>query len=200
MSLKLIVGPMFSGKTTTLIETIENEYVDSSSVLIIVSKKNTRYGGQLVTHDGATTDIENVVVADKLDEIDRELLSKHQVFAIDEGHFFDDLFDFLQKWTIRSTKNVIVAMINGYHDLKAPKQLGEIIGLVDDLIYLKTKRCYYCSQKPACFSHRYEWSEPDDWVGGSEKYRALCRDCYRKKCTNHANRRRCRPYYRSKIE
>ncbi|CAN4126977.1 unnamed protein product [Withania somnifera] len=51
--LHVVVGPMFAGKTTTLLKRIKSERSNGRSVAIIKSDKDTRYGlDSIVTHDG----------------------------------------------------------------------------------------------------------------------------------------------------
>ncbi|KAK8576060.1 hypothetical protein V6N12_063708 [Hibiscus sabdariffa] len=49
----VIVGPMFAGKTTTLLRRIQAESNNGRIVAVIKSSKDTRYGlDSIVTHDG----------------------------------------------------------------------------------------------------------------------------------------------------
>uniref|UniRef100_A0A9I9DXP7 thymidine kinase n=1 Tax=Cucumis melo TaxID=3656 RepID=A0A9I9DXP7_CUCME len=49
----VILGPMFAGKTTTLLRRIQSESCNGRNVAIIKSNKDTRYGlDSIVTHDG----------------------------------------------------------------------------------------------------------------------------------------------------
>ncbi|CAK9182255.1 unnamed protein product [Ilex paraguariensis] len=49
----VIVGPMFAGKTTTLLRRIKSESSHGRNVALIKSNKDTRYGlDSIVTHDG----------------------------------------------------------------------------------------------------------------------------------------------------
>ncbi|KAM0072826.1 putative thymidine kinase [Helianthus debilis subsp. tardiflorus] len=49
----VIVGPMFAGKTTTLLHRIRSEATNGRNIALIKSSKDTRYAiDSVVTHDG----------------------------------------------------------------------------------------------------------------------------------------------------
>jgi len=53
MSLRLIMGPMFAGKTTKIIELLSNPFYKNMKSLNINYSKNNRYGtDENITHDG----------------------------------------------------------------------------------------------------------------------------------------------------
>jgi thymidine kinase len=90
--LELILGPMFSGKTTRLIE-IYNKYNRSSKKICVVNYSlDTRYHNEMLsTHDKVmipcifSTTINELFTSDNLKEAD--------IVLINEGQFFEDIYE-----------------------------------------------------------------------------------------------------------
>ncbi|KAK4798135.1 hypothetical protein SAY86_030461 [Trapa natans] len=111
----VILGPMFAGKTSSLLQRIESESCNGRKVAVIKSNKDTRYGlDSIVTHDGAKfqcmalanlSSFKQMFGADAYDELD--------VIGIDEAQFFEDLYDFCQEAADRDGKIVVVAGLDG---------------------------------------------------------------------------------------
>ncbi len=103
----LIVGCMFSGKTTELIARVER--YPSESVLAIKHAIDTRFGRiAIISHGGKSLDATTVSCA-------REILNLVQagtrVVAIDEGHFFDlDLMDAIAMLNRRRMDVVVTSL------------------------------------------------------------------------------------------
>ena len=94
--LEIILGPMFSGKTSKLIDIYKQYTFCNMSVLVINHSADTRYSHttELCTHDGKKIDCIQVtklqdILADYID-----LFTGNQPVAvlINEGQFFPDLY------------------------------------------------------------------------------------------------------------
>ncbi|KRH36567.1 hypothetical protein GLYMA_09G011500v4 [Glycine max] len=111
----VIVGPMFAGKTTSLLRRIQSETTNGRNVAIIKSSKDTRYGlDSIVTHDGAELPcwaLENLSSFKQKFGIDA--YEKLDVIGIDEAQFFDDLYEFCLQAADHDGKTVIVAGLDG---------------------------------------------------------------------------------------
>ena len=87
-SIELIIGPMFSGKTTELIRIIRRNIFAKKSCIIVKYKHDTRYS----IEDVSTHDLQQAkaISCHNIEEVYPELL-KYQVIGIDEGQFFKDV-------------------------------------------------------------------------------------------------------------
>ena len=86
--LELIIGPMFSGKSTELIRKIRLAKTINKKVLVIKPKLDNRYdNNKLVSHSFESEICETV---DNLESID-EIIIHYDLIVIDEGQFFSDL-------------------------------------------------------------------------------------------------------------
>jgi len=93
-SIELIVGPMFSGKSTELQRRIRRHIIAKRDCIVIKYYKDTRYSDdKMATHDQQFL---KAMAAAKLEPIFESLL-EHDVIGIDEGQFFPDVIFFLIK-------------------------------------------------------------------------------------------------------
>jgi thymidine kinase len=170
--LEIILGPMFSGKTTHLVD-LYNYYKKSGiSVIVVNYSADKRYDDNMLsTHDlimipcifidNLSFNINNLLIAD--------------VILINEGQFFLDLYENVKTLVDEYKKRVHICGLDG--DFKRNK-FGNILDLIpisDSVIKLQSK-CNNCS-KPAIFSHR-KTKEIEQVVIGSYNYVPLCRNCY----------------------
>lgn len=172
-SLEIIIGPMFSGKTTELLRRVGRYQSIGKKSLVINSQRDTRCGDEIKTHDAQSH--RAVKVQDLSDPIIRDNISRFQVVAIDEAQFFGDLVPFV-KWCLYSKHlHVIVSGLDG--DFQQ-NMFGEILHLVphaETCIKLNAL-CVQCNDgTPAQFSARTVSLMDQELVGGSESYQAVCR-------------------------
>ena len=90
--IEIILGPMFSGKSTELIRRCSRYEAIDKTVQIFNHDIDTRCGSdEISTHSHATSK------ATKLTKLmDAKLDPMPDVIGIDEAQFFDDLFEFVQ--------------------------------------------------------------------------------------------------------
>ncbi|KDP42199.1 hypothetical protein JCGZ_02929 [Jatropha curcas] len=174
----VIVGPMFAGKTTTLLRRIESESRDGRNVAIIKSNKDTRYGlDSIVTHDGLKlpcvalpnlSSFRQKFGADAYEQLD--------VIGIDEAQFFEDLYDFCREAADHDGKTVIVAGLDGDYLRKSFGSVLDIIPLADSVTKL-TARCEICGSR-AFFTLRKTEETRVELIGGADVYMPVCRQHY----------------------
>ena len=168
--LHLILGPMFSGKTTKLIE-YSQKYENK---VIINYAGDTRYHPTLLsTHDQIMTPCIQTYELTAL-FCHKEVISAEAIF-INEGQFFGDLFDTVVKWVDEEGKRVFVCGLDGDFQRKPIGDIHLLISLCDTLEKLRA-RCSLCSL-PAPFTWRTS-SEQSQIMIGSDEYIPLCRGCY----------------------
>ena len=179
MSLTVIFGSMYSGKTTELIRRITRYQSIQKRVLVINSKLDNRYScdDAIISHDEYKY---NSMKCKNLHEIDSQLKIQVDVdvVAIDEGQFFPDLKKYVLKFTEEYGKDVIVAGLIG--DFKREK-FGSIIDLLnysDNIVHLKAL-CTNCTNGTLGIFTKKTCNVLDRIdVGSKEKYIAVCRKCY----------------------
>ncbi|KAH7545339.1 hypothetical protein FEM48_Zijuj01G0083000 [Ziziphus jujuba var. spinosa] len=174
----VIVGPMFAGKTTTLLRRIQSESTSGRSVAIIKSNKDTRYGlDSIVTHDGVKlpcwplanlSSFRQKFGPDAYDQLD--------VIGIDEAQFFEDLYDFCREAADHDGKTVIVAGLDGDYLRKSFGCVLDIIPLADSVTKL-TARCELCGKR-AFFTLRKTQETQTELIGGADVYMPVCRQHY----------------------
>ncbi|GLT80197.1 hypothetical protein SLA2020_516500 [Shorea laevis] len=170
----VIVGPMFSGKTTTLLHRIQSESITGRSVAVIKSDKDARYGlDSIVTHDGAKLPCWALANLSSFKEkFGLDAYDKLDVIGIDEAQFFEDLYDFCREAADHDGKTVIVAGLDGDY-------LRRSFGSVLDIIRLAelTARCELCGKR-AFFSLRKTEETQTELIGGADVYMPVCRQHY----------------------
>ncbi|PSS10423.1 Thymidine kinase [Actinidia chinensis var. chinensis] len=174
----VIVGPMFAGKTTTLLRRIKSESSHGRSVAIIKSNKDTRYGlHSIVTHDGEKfpcwplADLSSFRQA-----FGSDAYEKLDVIGIDEAQFFEDLYDFCRKAADYDGKTVIVAGLDGDYLRRRFGSVLDIIPLADSVTKLSS-RCELCGKR-AFFTLRRTEEMQTELIGGADKYMPVCRKHY----------------------
>jgi thymidine kinase len=106
MSLEIILGGMFSGKTSEMIRRLKRFRAINESILVINSSRDTRSESSVLqTHDKATFDC---VKTEYL--VDLELSAN--VIAVDEAQFFKGLRPFVER-ALAANKHVLLAGLDG---------------------------------------------------------------------------------------
>uniref|UniRef100_A0A5B7CD59 Thymidine kinase n=1 Tax=Davidia involucrata TaxID=16924 RepID=A0A5B7CD59_DAVIN len=174
----VIVGPMFAGKTTTLLHRIKSESSNGRSVAIIKSNKDTRYGlDSIVTHDGVKFPCWPLAdLSSFRQKFGADAYEKLDVIGIDEAQFFDDLYDFCRKAADHDGKTVIVAGLDGDYMRRSFGSVLDIIPLADSVTKL-TARCELCGKR-AFFTLRKTEATQTELIGGADVYMPVCRKHY----------------------
>ncbi|CAO2842428.1 unnamed protein product [Amaranthus hypochondriacus] len=174
----VIVGPMFAGKTSSLLRRIHSEVNNGRKVALIKSNKDTRYEiNSIVTHDGdkypclALHDLSSFK-----QKIGSSAYDELEVIGIDEAQFFGDLYDFCRRAADHDGKTVIVAGLDGDYMRKSFGSVLDVIPLADSVTKL-TARCELCGKR-ACFSLRKTDEKQTELIGGAEVYMPVCRQHY----------------------
>jgi thymidine kinase len=168
--LELIIGPMFSGKTSRLIQIKQKYTVLNKKILTLKPIIDNRYSQQsvIVTHDQNRSEC---ISRFKLSEVYD--IETYDIIIIEEGQFFSDLFEHVIEWC--KTKRVYVAGLNGDANKNLFGNLYKLISHADNIVFL-TALCKVCNDgTPAVFTKKMI---PDDKivdVGGAEMYQAVCR-------------------------
>ena len=193
-SLTIIFGPMFSGKTTRLIQEL-TRFVDvtkdshSTKCLLVNHSFDDRNPDIGVSSHGSSfkgiSDLINITQSDKLEKVDYK---EFDVIGIDEGQFFEDL-EIVCDW-VNSGKNVIISGLISDSFMKPFGKIHTLIPFSDNVIQCHAI-CSEClnfygriitpdslSAMKAAFTYRLENSNSQISIGASDKYVPVCRHHY----------------------
>jgi thymidine kinase len=174
--LEIIIGNMFSGKSSELIRRINREKSINKKILVVNFSGDNRYSSNsIATHDKLKI---NSLKLEKLNDITENMIQQYDSFFIDEGQFFPDLFDAVRGLVDTHKKHVVVSGLDGDCNRN---QFGEICKLIphcDTLDKLKA----YCSKcnngTYAPFTKKKTQSTNLIDIGGADKYIPVCRFHY----------------------
>jgi len=171
-TLQLIIGPMFSGKTTELLKLVRRYRYGKKKVLVIKYAMDQRYDVESVTtHDHVKEEaISKMKLMESIDDIDQ-----YDVIAIDEGQMFDDLEEFVRYCLFEKRKKVLISALDGTYHQKPFKNITNLIPLADKVNKL-TSICNNCGKKSSC-TYRTTKEKKIIVIGGSEMYESRCLYC-----------------------
>lgn len=177
-SIHLIVGPMFAGKTTALLQRVEEEASTGRRVALVKSDKDTRYGlSSIVSHDGRQMPCWAVPsLASFRSQIGEEEYAKVDLIGIDEAQFFKDLCSFCQAAADYEGKTLIVAGLDGDFQRNRFGSILDLVPLADSIVKLSS-HCELCG-KPASFTFRKTDDRNKEVIGGTDIYMPVCRQHY----------------------
>lgn len=173
--LEIITGPMFSGKTSKLIELYKQYTFCNIPVLVINHSSDNRYETtELASHDKITIPC---LLTDTLLNIN--IPSETNIILINEGQFFKDLYQFTLL-LLKQNKTIYISGLDG--DFKQQK-FGEILDLIPlcDKVTKLHSLCSLCKNGcPGIFSLRLT-KDLEQTLIGVNNYIPVCRQCYNNK-------------------
>tara|TARA_B100000214_G_scaffold375580_1_gene362917 strand:- start:7517 stop:8116 length:600 start_codon:yes stop_codon:yes gene_type:complete len=186
--LKVIMGPMTSGKTTELIREYNRHLHCDFKCCFINHKSDIRFGSDecdfTSTHNNIT--VKNTTTCKNLNDFFNfydnpyEKSEEYDIYFINECQFFKDLYDCVD-WLVNSkNKRVYVCGLDGDFRRQKFGTLLDIIPLCDDVLKIKAL-CKECKVADAIFTYRNVENEEQFMIGDTAIYEALCRRCYNKK-------------------
>lgn len=174
--LDLIIGPMFSGKSSEIIKRIRNFKMSNKKYIVIKPSIDNRYDlNKIISHDN---DSETCVMVNDITLVTDEQIENYDIIIIDEGQFFENLKDKVLYWVEKLNKYIIIGGLDGDF-LRNP--IGDIIKLIpyaDDYVKLKAM-CTHCTDgTKAIFSHKLKNKSEIIEIGEYNLYVPLCRKHY----------------------
>jgi len=189
--LEIILGSMYSGKTSRLVEIYKQCKFCSIPVAVINHSIDNRYDNEMLsTHDKVKIPC---IKTDKLFDIwadyisledneniprvnDKFKLGTSEVILINEGQFFPDLEEFVRV-LLKNGKKIYVCGLDGDFERKKFGQILDLVPLCDKVTKL-TSLCSICKNgTPGIFSKRITF-EKEQTIVGSDNYIPVCRTCY----------------------
>jgi thymidine kinase len=177
MSLEVVLGPMWAGKSSTILGTIRRYKAIGWDILVLTSSLDDRYG----EHTICSHDRENhpaTAVKELMPVLDTETYQKAKLIVLEESQFFPDLLAFVKSAVDRDGKHVVAVGLDGDSERRPFGQMLELIPLCDTVRKI-TSLCADCGDgTPALFSHRRVQVDSQVAVGASTLYEPLCRKHY----------------------
>jgi thymidine kinase len=192
--IELIVGPMFSGKSTELLRRVRRYQCADEACVVVRYENDDRYDASspesgetsgdgvigdikpVATHDRDFSVPDETVSASRLQDIwDEPAVARASVVAIDEGQFFPDVVTACERWA-NAGKVVIVAALDGTFQRRPFDTMQNLISVSEYVTKLQAV-CMVC-HRDAAFSRRLGDETQIEVIGGADKYEAVCRKCY----------------------
>lgn len=174
MSLDIVMGPMFSGKSTYALSYIRRQRAIGKIVLVIKPNIDVRYSVDdvLVTHDKEQIpcSIWNTDIRLQLTEASKQA----DCIVFEEAQFFRGLANFVEQLINEENKNVLIVGLDGD---AYQRPFGEIFQCIPWATHVTKLNalCRICKDGTlAPYSRRMTENPNQIDVGGSDKYEAVC--------------------------
>ena len=180
MSLEIVLGPMFAGKSSYILSSLRRYEAIGWPVLSITSALDTRYESDAIyshNHERHSALSANLL----LPILEMNTFNEARLIVIEEAQFFPDLKEFVLFAVEVYNKHVICVGLDGDSDRRPFGRIAEIIPLCDKITKL-TAMCKRCGNgNPAIFTHRHRKDADTSVikVGEADTYEALCRTHYK---------------------
>jgi thymidine kinase len=175
--LHLILGPMFAGKSTKLLNILNDLKKNNSKFLLIKHILDTRYNSNnnnIITHDKQN---ENCIGLNKLlNIIHNEEYINSKYILIDEGQFFSDINLFIEIAVEKDNKHVIITSLNGDYKRKPFQNISKLISIANQVDILNSN-CNFCNEK-GIFTLRISNNNKKILIGDNNIYKPVCRKHY----------------------
>ena len=175
--LDIIIGSMFSGKSTEIIRLINRYKVLNKNILILNHCLDNRYQeSSISTHSNISLKCTSIK---SFDEIELKSYQDSQVIVVEEAQFFAGLYDFCKKACDIDDKTVIVSGLDGDSNRE---KFGEILDLIPicDSVKKLHALCTQCNDgTKASFTKRCSNVENKEQIFiGVKEFSAVCRKHY----------------------
>lgn len=175
-TIELIMGPMFSGKSTELLRKIRRYSYQKRSTVVVSYIFDTRYSKSeelISTHDKTHYP---AIKTGQLKTI-KDKLYDYDVIGVDEGQFYPDLIEVVEELA-NIGKTVIISCLSGNFKREPFEAVTKLIPKCEK-IQLLTAICSSCGCE-ATYTFRTIRNEDEVLIGGEESYKPACRLCYMK--------------------
>jgi thymidine kinase len=177
--LELIIGPMFSGKTSLLMH-LNKLFIHLKITPVIINHifDNERSGkNNIISHDNKQIDC---ITLESISNIyTNNNYINNRVVMINEAQFFPNLINDVQHM-LNDGKIIYIFGLDGDYLQKPFINITGLIPLCDSVKKLKSicKLCDNGTKTPAIFSHRINTDNSETFlIGDSDYYIPICRKC-----------------------
>ncbi len=176
MSLEVVIGPMFSGKSTYALSYIRRQHAIGKRVVVIKPNIDTRYTNQevLITHDQEQTPCMLWNTRINLNPVIPEI-READCIVLEEAQFFRGLEGFIRYALQSYKKDILVVGLDGdaYQE-----RFGEVLYCIPwaTTVTKLCALCKYCRNGTlAPFTKRLQDDSREQIdVGGENKYVSVC--------------------------
>jgi thymidine kinase len=176
MSLDIVLGPMWAGKSSYIIGKIRRYRAIGWEVLVVANPLDNRYGSHVVSsHD--QEQVSALAISDLKALYTDNRYTKSRLLVIEEAQFYTGLYDFVKVAVEQDGKHVVCVGLDGDAHRQPFGELLRLIPLCDNVEKIKSL-CSECQDgTPALFTHRIVPSDKDKQiqVGAADAYVPLCR-------------------------
>ena len=175
--LTLIVGPMYSGKTTELLSFVEIYQLGRKKYEVFKPRLDVRYGVDKVrAHSGLEVP---AIPIDDPSEIEDHLEGDEDAVFVDEVQFLSkEMYDVAKELVDRGVDVFCAGLDLTYK--QNPFETTAVLMSLADVVIKKKAVCHVCGEYEATLSFKVVEDGGEIDIGGKEKYIAVCRDCYNK--------------------
>lgn len=186
MPLKLIIGPMFAGKTTALFVEVEKSMAALKNVVVIKHSTDKRYdhlfadGAQaLITRGGnklSTGRCCTVLLANCLRDVIEQLMAADMI-AVSEVQFYPDAVEVIKELVLTRGKRVVCEGLSGDYMQKPFDVVSSLVSLANRVKTLRAV-CMICRVNEAPYTARRAGICGERVVVGSDDmYLSVCENC-----------------------
>ena len=173
VSIEVVCGPMFSGKTEELIRRLRRAKIASKKVAIFKPMVDMRYSADdVVSHD--STSIPSIRLSRAMEILDYS--DDAEVIAVDEVQFFDDKIVDVIQYLAYKGKRVIAAGLDMDSDARPFGMMPDLLATAEFVTKLHAI-CVDCGTL-ATYTYRISEEKGQVLIGAFDKYKPLCRHCY----------------------
>ena len=167
-TLNLIIGPMFSGKTTELLRIAKRLKSIDLKVLLLNYHEDTRYSTtHMATHDNESLPCEFISHFDNLN------YDEYDIICINEAQFFEKLIPFCKK-VLADNKTIYVCGLDGDYKQEKFGEILDLIPLADSITKLHAF-CKVCKDGTHAHFTKRLVSDKVQKLIGSNEYIPVCR-------------------------
>lgn len=172
----LILGSMWSGKTSELVRRYKRHSIGGRNCLMIKYKNDVRYDNEMVvTHDKIKV---HAFVCEYLYEVDH-IIVDYDVICVDEIQFYKDAHIFADKWA-NMGKIVEASGLNGNFNRQEFPIISKLVPLAENISFLKAV-CKETGEDATISNINVVINDnTTEIIGGSELYNAVDRKTYYK--------------------
>ncbi len=177
MSLEVVLGPMFSGKSSYALSYVRRQRAIGKKVLVIKPDIDNRYTNDnyLVTHNQEKIPCMMWKTDKPLCEI-KDI--DYDCFVVEEAQFFHHLHHFCQHLLFAEKRDILVVGLDGCAQQKKFGEILDVIPMSTSVTKLSALCCICRDGTPAPYTRKMkiEWGgeETQVDVGGADKYVAVC--------------------------
>ena len=195
-SCRIIFGPMFSSKTTKLIQELTTCADVGLEVLYINYQGDTRVTEKsstaLTTHHSSFNGLSGKISTARTYDFSDVDVSEFDVIGIDEGQFFGNLPEIVRNYVLNLNKMVIIASLDGNANMMPFGRTHELICICEPGGIMKIPaKCMDCLKRSATccgdsvklvdagFTKKIAGGTSEVDIGGADKYVSLCMKCHK---------------------